>query len=148
MDGVFKESYTFFAFLQLDMIEPVWQHQVRDLPELWYQLNDAIDRDRFFKCFSMKCQQRHLPVEEYDLDSAFHKAQNDWAQELMVATADYILKWYEDCTFSTPVASWRDGHICVDQSVCAKYREWFFVDYVSDYMSDLNWMPLTFLHHM
>lgn len=124
MDELFKENYTFFAFLRLDDIEPVYQRQVHDLPELWSQLDNVIERDQFFVSFSMDCEQLNLPAEEYDMDAAFHKAQSEWAQELMVSTANYILKWNEDKHITTQVASWQNGQICVDTSVCNKYRDW------------------------
>ena len=38
------------------------------------------------------CKELDLPLKQYDLDSAFQKAQTEWAEEIMVATADYILK--------------------------------------------------------
>ncbi len=132
MDEVFKNNYTFFAFLRLDNIEPRWQVQVRDLHKLWSKLVDVINRDDLSTIFIMECQELDLPVDEYDLDDAFHKAQNEWAQELMVSTADYILRWNEDKVISTQVASWHDGHICVDVTVCVKYRDWVFHDDLSD----------------
>lgn len=132
MDQVFKEKYTFFAFLRLDILEPKYHLQVYNLHELWPKLNDVIDRETFFRFFSQECQELNLSAEEYDLDSAFLKAQNEWAVELMVATADFILKWNENKVISTPVASWQHGHICVDQNVCTQYRDRLFDDYNRD----------------
>ena len=141
MDEVFKENYTFFAFLHLDKIDPVWQRQVHELPELWPQLVDVIKRDELSTIFKMECQELNLPVDEYNLDIAFHKAQNEWAQELMVSTADYILKWNEDKVISTPVAAWCAGRIRVDIGQCVKYRDYIF----DDYMSELSHIVFSFM---
>ena len=58
-----------------------------------------------------------LPFTEYDLDRAFEKAQTKWAENIMIATADFILKWYEE-DITTQVAFWDNGHIQVDTHVC------------------------------
>lgn len=126
MDEIFKNNYIFFAFLRLDRVEPMWQYQVRELHELWPKLVDVIDRDDISTIFTMECQEVGLPVEEYDLDSAFLKAQNEWAQELMVATANCILRWNENKVITTPVACWHNGRIFVDIIVCDRYRGFFF----------------------
>ncbi len=125
MDQVFKENYTFVAFLRLDILEPKYHLQVSNLPELWTKLNDVINRETFSQLFSLECQELNLSADEYDLNSAFLKAQNEWAVELMVTTAEYILKWNEDRVISTPVATWHHGQICVDQNICTKYRDCF-----------------------
>ena len=78
MDEEFKEHYIFSAFLHLDKIEPLWQIQVRDLHKLWPKLVDVIDQDEFASIFRVCCETEELPVEDYDLDSAFHKAQNEF----------------------------------------------------------------------
>ena len=124
MDQVFKENYVFYAFLRLDDVEPVYQRQVHDLPQLWHQLDDVIDRDEFAASFRMHCEHLNLPAEDYDLDIAFFKAQHEWAGELMQATANYILTWNENRKITTPVASLQNGRICVDTSLCVKYRDW------------------------
>ena len=37
-----------------------------------------------------------VPFTEYNLDSAFEKAQTELAEDIMIPTADFILKWYEE----------------------------------------------------
>ena len=41
---------------------------------------------------------------ELDLTSAFVKAQKEWAQEIMLQTAEFILKWNEDEIITSQVA--------------------------------------------
>ena len=89
MDKVFKENYKMFVFDRLPLIEPVYQRQVHDLPQLWSKVE--VDREEFFLAFSSECRELDLPFAEYDLDSAFVKAQTEWAEGLMVATADQIV---------------------------------------------------------
>ena len=37
MDQMFKDNYRTFAFAGLSFIEPMYQRQVHDLPEMWRQ---------------------------------------------------------------------------------------------------------------
>ena len=128
MDKVFKENYKMFVFDRLPLIEPVYQRQVHDLPQLWSKVDDLIDREEFFLAFASQCKE--LPFTEYDLDSAFEKAQTEWAEDIMIATADFILKWYEE-DITTQVAFWDNGHIQVDTHVCI-YRDWLMNNYLSE----------------
>ena len=130
MDKVFKENYKMFVFDRLPLIEPVYQRQVHDLPQLWSKVE--VDREEFFLAFSSECRELDLPFAEYDLDSAFVKAQTEWAEDLMVATADQIVKWFEDEDIPSQVAFWDNGHICVDTTLCVKYRDWSMMNYLSE----------------
>ena len=132
MDEVFKDNYKMFVFDRLPLIEPVYQRQVHDLPQLWSKVDDPIDREEFFLVFASQCRELDLPFAEYDLDSAFVKAQTEWAEDLMVATADLIVKWYEDEDIPSQVTFWDNGHICVDTTLCVKYRDWSMMNYLSD----------------
>ena len=58
------------------------------------------------------------------------KAQTEWAEDIMVATADFILKWCEE-DITTQVALWDNGHIQVDTHVCKLYRDWLTNNYLS-----------------
>ena len=136
MDEVFKDTYKDYAFSLLPLIESVDQRQVHDMPLLWNKVDELIDRDEFFLSFAAECKEMDLPYTKYDLDSAFIKAQTEWAEDLMVATADYILKWFEHEVISTQVAFWDDGHICVDTTVCKRYRDWLIGNLVISSMSD------------
>ena len=51
----------------------------------------------------------------------------------MIATADFILKWYEE-DITTQVAFWTmdNGHIQVDTHVCKLYRDWLMNNYLSE----------------
>ena len=77
MDKVFKENYKMFVFDRLPLIEPVYQWQVHDLPQLWSKVDDLIDREEFCLAFAFQCNRLELPFTEYDLDSAFEKAQTE-----------------------------------------------------------------------
>ena len=48
----------------------------------------------------------------------------------MVATADQIVKWFEDEDIPSQVAFWDNGHICVDTALCVKYRDWSMMNYL------------------
>ena len=130
MDEVFKTNYSVFAFAKLPLIEPEYQRQVHDLPQLWESVDDLINRDEFYLSFSSECQELDLPFPDYDLDSAFIKAQTEWAEEIMVATADYIVKWYEDDIIIDQVASWKNGRIEVNTDLCKNYGDWLKNNYV------------------
>ena len=65
-----------FVFDRLPLIEPVYQRQVHDLPQLWSKVDDLIDREEFFPAFASQCNRLELPFPEYDLDSAFAKSAN------------------------------------------------------------------------
>lgn len=132
MDKVFKENYIFFSLLRLDVMEPRSHLQVYNLYKLWPKLKDVIDRESFDMLFSHECQKKNLPAGEYDLDSAFSKAQKEWSVELMVATAEHILQRIEDKTFSKPIAFWHEGLICVDRNVCVKYSDLLYDDYIRE----------------
>ena len=69
-----------------------------------------VDREEFFLAFASL----ELPFTEYNLDSV--QAQTEWAEDIMIATADFILKWYEE-DITTQVAFWHNGHIQVDTHV-------------------------------
>lgn len=131
MDDVFKFNYRVFAFSILPEIEPESYRQVHDLPQLWERVNDLINRDEFYLAFSSECQELDLPFPDYDLDSAFIKAQTEWAEEIMVATADYIVKWEEDEDISEQVAFWKNGRIQVDTNLCKHYGDWLKNNYVA-----------------
>ena len=52
-----------------------------------------IDRDEFYSFFSSECAKLiSLPYENYHMETAFEKANKEWAMELMVLVADRILK--------------------------------------------------------
>lgn len=61
MDQVFQDNYRTFAFARLDLIEPLYQRQVHNLPELWHKLNDVIDREEFLNSFASECTELDLP---------------------------------------------------------------------------------------
>ena len=48
MDKVFKDNYKMFVFDRIHLIEPVYQRQSHDLPQLWSKVDDLIDREEFF----------------------------------------------------------------------------------------------------
>ena len=56
-------------------IDPVYQRQVHNLPQLWSKVDDLIDREKFCLAFASQCNRLELPFTEYDLDSALEKAQ-------------------------------------------------------------------------
>jgi len=138
MDEVFKHNYKIYAFARLPRVEPVTERQVHDLPQLWNKVDKEIDRKEFLSSFSSVCKQLDLPFKEYDLDSAFEKAQTEWAEEIMVATADQLLKWNEDEIIKTQVAFWKNGQIHVHTNVCKVYRDWLMVNYMSELMKDMT----------
>ena len=88
--------------------------------------------------FSRDCKELDLPFKQYDLDSAFEKAQTEWAGEIMVATADYLLKWNENEIITTQVAFWKNGQIHVNTNVCKVYRDWLMDNHLSELMNDMT----------
>jgi len=138
MDEVFKDHYKLFAFARLFRVEAVSERHVHDLPQLWNKVDKEIDRDEFFSLFSRECKELNLPYKQYDLDNAFEKAQTEWAEEIMVATADQLLKWNEDEIIKTQVAFWKNGPIHVHTNVCKVYRDWLMVNYMSELMKDMT----------
>ena len=124
MENIFKVTYSTFAFSKLPSIEPNIHRQVHDLPKLWEKMDHLIDPDDFFRLFAAHCKELDLPFMEFNLTSAFVKAQMEWAQDIMLQTADYILKWNEDEIIASQVAFWKDGQISVDTMKCRKYKDW------------------------
>ena len=124
MENIFKVTYSTFVFSKIPSIEPNIHRQVHDLPQLWEKVDQLIDRDDFFRLFASHCKELDLPFMELNLTSAFVKAQMEWAQDIMLQTADYILKWNEDEIITSQVAFWKDGQIRVDTMKCRQYEEW------------------------
>ena len=124
MENIFKDTYSTFAFSKIPSIEPNIHRQVHDLPHLWERVDQLIDRDEFCFSFALHCKELDLPFMELNITSAFVKAQKEWAQDIMLQTADFILKWNEDEIITSQVAFWEDGHISVDTMKCTNYKEW------------------------
>ena len=138
MESIFKQTYTTFAFSKLPLIEPDTNRQVHDLPQLWEKVDQLIDRDEFFLSFAVHCKELDLPFMELDLDSAFIKAQAEWAEDIMISTANFILKWNEDVMLYSQVAFWEDGHIIVDTTKCTTYRDWLINNYLCELTNELS----------
>ena len=131
MEDIFKQTYTSFAFSRLPLLEPNNNRQVHDLPKLWEEVDQLIDRDDFHLAFASHCKQLDLPHEDFNLEYAFNEAQGKWAQDIMLQTADFILRWNEDDAIPEKVVFWNDGHIIVDTTVCKKYMEWLVFDTIN-----------------
>ena len=65
-----------------------------------------VDREEFFLAFASL----ELPFTEYNLDSV--QAQTEWAEDIMIATADFILK-----KKTSQLKLLNNGHIQVDTHV-------------------------------
>ena len=137
MENAFKHNYMTFAFSRLPLIQPNINQQVHDLHQLWEEVDQLIDRDEFCLAFAAHCKQLDLPFMDFDLDNAFIKAQAEWAEEIMVSTANFILHWNEDGVTSQ-VAFWEDGNIIVDTTKCSKYKDWLINNYLCDLTNDLS----------
>ena len=121
MDDIFKNDYKCYAFAFLPDVERSWMKQVVNMPELWDKVGQCIDRTQFTATIISECQELDLPYNTYNLDEAFNKAQNEWADELIIATATYILKWYvevdEDLYLPDEVVELTNGHILVKDNL-------------------------------
>ena len=114
MENIFKDTYSTFVFSKIPSIEPNIYRQVYDLPQQWEKADRLIDRDDFFLSFTVHCKELDLPFIGFYLTSAFLKAQKEWVQDIMLQTADFILKWNEDEIFKSPVAFWNmDGSLLI-----------------------------------
>ena len=60
MEDIFKQTYTTFAFSRLPLLEPNINRQVHDLPKLWEEVDQLIDRDDFHLAFASHCKQKNL----------------------------------------------------------------------------------------
>ncbi len=138
MDDVFKDHYVIFVYSLLTDIEPDENRQVYDLPKLWSQVDGLIDRDELFRSFSKECKELDLPFMEYDIATACIKAQNEWAEDFMVATADWMLKANEDEIIRTQAAFWDNGHIRVDTTACKNYRDWLIDNDLSNLVNNIT----------
>ena len=138
MEDIFKQTYTSFAFSRLPLLEPNNNRQVHDLPKLWEEVDQLIDRDDFHLAFASHCKQLDLPHAEFDLTSAFIKAQIDWACDLMLQTANFILRWNEDVAILSQAAFWEDGNIIVDTTKCKKYKEWLINNYLCELTDEMT----------
>ena len=97
MENIFKHTYTTFAFLRLLFIEPSINRKVHALPQFWEKVDQMIDRyDLYFISLALHCQELDSPSMELDLENVFNKAQIELSQDIMLQTADIILKWNED----------------------------------------------------
>ena len=120
IENIFKVTYSTFAFSKLPSIELNIHSQVHDLPQLWEKVDQLIDRDDFFRLFASHCKELDLPFTELNLTNAFVMAQREWAQDIMLQTAYYILRLNEDEIITSQVAFWEDGKISVDTLKCKK----------------------------
>ena len=130
MENIFKHNYMTFVFSRLPILEPNLNRQVHDLPKLWEEVDQLIDRDDFHLAFVTHCKHLDLPFMEFNLENALKKAQREWAPGIMVSTANFILRWNEEEVITTQAAFWDDGYIIVDLTKCKKYKDWFINDYL------------------
>ena len=124
MDKQFKFIYNVYAFSLLPQLvdsESEWQDQVLYMTELWEKVQPLINKEQFKNMFKRSCEELNLPHGTYDMDEAFHKANGEWAEELMLATADQILKWYDDNIplKAEGVVKFKNGRIVVNTNICA-----------------------------
>ena len=124
MENIFKVTYSIFVFSKIPSIEPNIHRQVHDLPQLWEKVDQLIDRGDFFRLLASHCKELDLPFMELNLTNAFVMAQREWAQDIMLQTADYILRWNEDEIITSQVGFKKDGTISVDTIKCKKYKDW------------------------
>lgn len=122
MDSVFKDNYKVFMFSLLPRVEPNWHLQVKNLSELWKAAGDLIERAQFYLAFTSDCFQLELPFEDYNIEEAFEKANNEWTEELMVLVADMILKWYDDAIPpKAEIVTLEKGQIQINSAICRRY---------------------------
>ena len=117
MDAVFKDNYKIFAFAKLTPV-PDWKLQVQHIRQLWNAVGKLIDRDEFYSLFSSECAKLALPYENYDMETAFEKANKEWAMELMVLVVDRILKWSDDIPLDATIVTQENETILIDLSAC------------------------------
>ena len=61
-----------------------------------------------------------------------------WACDLMLQTANFILRWNEDVAILSQAAFREDGNIIVDTTKCEKYKEWLINNYLCDLTNDMS----------
>ena len=96
MDDVFKENYITYIFSLLPELEVEWKNQIVNMHDLWMDTGRLLDKNEFLKSFSIECEELNLPAESYNINEAFHKANNEWSIELMLTVSDWTIKFYHD----------------------------------------------------
>ena len=115
MDEIFKGIYEAHAFSFLPTLEPKWQNQVHHMVDLWEKIH--IDKETFLSTFKRTCDELNLPHQAYDIEEAFEKVNGEWKEELMIATADYIVKWYVDVVDDGRVVALKNGRIVINDLI-------------------------------
>ena len=125
MDYVFRDNYINYIFCLLRKIEPKWRYQIINLHDLWDDMEDLMDKDKFSIDFVKKCTDVNLPAENFQLDDAFEKVNRKWKSELMLHVVDQIIKYYDDdIPFYEKIVSLDKGCIRVDTTM-GKHNAWY-----------------------
>lgn len=132
MDEQFKFWYSTWIYSLLPEMEPDKQKQVINLHLLWEEVDKLIDKPELVRSIINDCQRDNLqlPYVDYDYDSAFAMALNEWKPELMVRVADDIVFTYdndlpEELAFvnEKKLTYCEDGCIKVDITKCPSFYE-------------------------
>ena len=77
-----------------------------------------------FDSFSKECKQLYSPSVTDKIQAAFEKANKEWSTELMLAIADWIIKWYDDDVAETAtIVTMEHLRIKLDATLCTNVFE-------------------------
>ena len=117
------------ALFKMDYVEEMLEMAEAYSTDCWEQLENVQVRwchnltgDRMRPAFLAHCDRLSLPGEKCDLDAAVKKVQTVWKEELLVATADMIVREHYNLPISVTVVRFEDGKLQVNEDVIAEHE--------------------------
>ena len=120
MEALFKMDYVEDLFEMAEAYSTDWWEQLDMIQARWSQ---NLVGDGMRQAFLTHCYRLSLPGEKCDVDAAIKKAHTIWKEELLVATADMIVREHHNLPLSVTVVRWKDGQLDFNMDVIAEYQD-------------------------
>ena len=119
MEAIFKMDYVEEMLEMAETYSTDWWEQLGMIQARWYH---NLTGERMRQAFLTHCYRLSLPGEKCDLDAAVEKAHTIWKEELLVATADMIVREHYKLPLSVTVVRWKDGQLQVNEDVIVEHE--------------------------
>ena len=119
MEALFKMNYVEEMLEMAEAYSTDWCEQIENVQARWCH---SLTGDRMRPAFLAHCDRLSLPGEKCDLDAAVKKVHTVWKEELLVATADMIVREHYNLPISVTVVRYQDGRVEVDKDVIAEHE--------------------------
>ena len=119
MEALFKMDYVEEMVEMAEAYSTDWWEQLENVQVRWCH---NLTGDRMRPAFLAHCDRLSLPGEKCDLDAAVKKAHTVWKEELLVATADMIVREHYKLPLSVTVVRFEDGKLQVNENVIAEHE--------------------------